>query len=144
MTLGMCFAYDKNGYYRTQWLCNVCAFKPDFAYERGIDEMTPNPYGILPCNNINDIDAGLELVVLSPLHTAREVMPSVSLDDFVHPTNACYYFGADFVWMTQEELGDRPRTVVYVPNISPKPEDELYSFVVAAMVLRDRQIKLGA
>lgn len=143
MSFGICWAYDKNGYYRTQWLCNVCAFQPDFAYERGLDEMTPNPYGILPCNSIDDIDPSLELVVLSPLATAREVVPTVSLNDFVHPANACYYFGADFVWMSEEELGARPRTVVYVPNLSPDPADELYSFVVGAIVLRDRQVKMG-
>lgn len=144
MAWGICFAYDKNGYYRTQWLNMVTCFRPDFAYERGLDEVTPNHHGLLACNSIDDIDPGLELVVMSPLATAREVIPSTSLADFEHPRNACYYFGADFVWLSETELGERSRTVVYVPNQSPAPADELYSFVVAAIVLHDRMTRLGS
>lgn len=139
--VGICYAHPPNGYYRTQWLCNVTAFKPDAAYERGLPPETPNPYGITFCSTADDLPRDAELVVLSP-ETARIVRPTVSLPDFTHPTRALYFFGADTIFLSGDDLGRRtPDTVVSVPVQSEQERDELYSFVIGAIVLYDRMVR---
>lgn len=139
--VGICYAYSPNGYYRTQWLCNVTGFQPSAAWERGLGVDVPNPEGVLPCATAEDLPQDASLVVLSP-QTARIVQPTISLFDFVHPERAVYFFGADTIFLSEDDFGSRePDHVVYVPNASSQERDELYSFVVGAIVLSDRQAR---
>jgi len=138
---GVCFAYSTNGYHRTQWLCNVVGFPVDAAFERGLPPDVPNPEGVVSVATAADLPLDCELVVLSP-ETARIVVPTETLVDFVHPERACYFFGADFVFLSEDDLGGRaPDHVVSVPNRSTRENDELYSFVVGAIVLFDRLMR---
>jgi len=139
--VGICYAYANNGYYRTQWLCNVTGFSPSAAYERGLTPDVPNPEGVIACSTAADLPNDCELVVLSP-QTARFIQPTGSLFDFVHPTRAVYFFGADTIFLSDDDLGGRdPDHVIYVPNASAREADELYSFVVGAIVLADRRAR---
>jgi len=139
--VGICYAWDPNGYYRTQWLCNVTAFPIDAAYERGLTPDVPNREGVIAVETAADLPGDCELVVLSPA-TARIIKPTVGLPDFVHPERAIYLFGADTIFLSEDELGGRGADhIVSVPNISDRECDELYSFVVGAIVLYDREVK---
>lgn len=141
--VGICFAYDLNGYYRTQWLCNATAFRLDAVYERGLDDEIANPYGVVSVESADDLPLDCELVVLSP-RTARLIPGQESLEFFEHPERAIYLFGADTRFLSEEDLGGRrPDHIVYVPNISDDERDELYSFTIGAIVLYDRLMKLG-
>jgi len=140
---GICYAYTGNGYHRTQWLCNVTAFRLDAAYERGLTPEVANPYGVIAVDTAADLPSDVELVVMSP-KTARIVRPTVSLPDFTHPERAVYFFGADTIFLSDDDLGGRvPDHVVSVPNISPRESDELYSFAVGAITLYDRITRGG-
>lgn len=140
---GLCYGYSTNGYYRTQWLCNVTGFAPDAAYERGLPSDVPNPEGVISVATAEDLPADAELVVMSPA-TARLVRPTVHLTDFVHPERAVYLFGADTVFLSEDELGARvPDHVVEIPIASARECDEIYSFVAGAITLHDRATKLG-
>jgi hypothetical protein len=137
-SVGICFAYSTHGYYRTQWLCNVTAFAPTLVFERGLPADVPNPDGIVSVNTAEDLPLDHALVVLSPL-SARIVQPTVALQDFEHPARAIYLFGPDMTFLSENELGGRaPEHVVYVPVASQRECDEVYSFVIGALVLYDR------
>jgi len=139
----ICYAYSGNGYHRTQWLCNVTAYALDAAYERGLTPDVPNPEGVIAVATAADLPADCELVVMSP-ETARYIQPTVTLQEFVHPDRAVYFFGADTIFLSDDDLGGRqPDHVVCAPNVSPRESDELYSFVVGAVVLYDRLVKRG-
>lgn len=139
--VGICYAYTSNGYYRTQWLCNVTGFAPSAAYERGLTPDVPNPEGVIAVNTAADLPRDAELVVLSP-QTARVIVPTISLDDFEHPERAIYFFGADTIFLSDDDFGGRaPDHVVYVPVASARENDEIYSFVVGAIVLCDRVLR---
>lgn len=139
--VGICYGHNTNGYYRTQWLCNVTGFSPSAAYERGLPLDVPNPEGVLSCLTAADLPLDAELVVLSP-KTARIIKPTMSLSEFQHPERAVYFFGKDTVFLSEEELGGRkPDHVVYIPVASGKECDEIYSFVAGAIVLYDRQVR---
>lgn len=141
--LGICYAYASNGYYRTQWLCNVTAFAIDAAYERGLTHDVANPEGVIPVATAADLPEDCELVVLTP-GTARLVKPTISLANFSHPERAVYFFGADTIFLSEDDLGGRrPDYLVSVPNDSDRECDELYSFVVGAIVLHDRSMQHG-
>lgn len=140
-SVGICYAYSTNGYHRTQWLCNVLGFNPNLAYERGLPIDVANPENIISINTADDLPTDHELVVLSP-KTAREVHPTVSLQNFIHPSRAIYFFGADTVWLSENELGTRtPDHIVYIPVVSDNERDEIYSFVIGGIVLYDRTIR---
>jgi hypothetical protein len=137
-SVGICYAYSPNGYYRTQWLCNVTGFRPTLAFERDLPAGVANPDGIIAVRTAADLPTDHELVVMSPM-TARLVLPSVSLDAFEHPERAIYFFGPDTTFLSGDDLGGRsPDHIVCVPVASERANDELYSFVVAAIVLYDR------
>ncbi len=140
-SVGICYTYSTHGYYRTQWLCNVTAFAPTLVFERGLPTDVPNFDGIVSIQSADDLPSDHELVVLSPL-SARVVHPTTSLQEFAHPERAVYFFGADTTWLSENELGSRrPDHVVYVPVASQKECDEVYSFVVGAIVLYDRAMR---
>lgn len=140
---GICYAWVGNSYHRTQWLCNVTAFKLDAAYERGLTSDVPNPEGVIAVDTAADLPTDCELVVMSP-ETARLIKPTIALPDFTHPERAIYLFGADTIFLSEDELGGRsPDHVVSVPNISAREADELYSFVVGAITLYDRMVRGG-
>jgi hypothetical protein len=137
-SVGICYAYSTHGYYRTQWLCNVTAFAPTLTFERGLPDDVANPEGIISVRTAEDLPRDHELVVLSPL-TARIVRPTIALQDFEHPARAVYLFGSDMTFLSEVELGGRvPDHVVYVPVASQRECDEVYSFVIGALVLYDR------
>ena len=140
---GICYASPPNGYYRTQWLCNVTAFPIDAAYERGMPDGLPNREGVIPVRTAADLPDDCELVVLSP-KTARIIQPTASLGGFIHPKRAIYFFGADTTFLSEDELGGRvPDHVLWVPNKSDQECNELYSFVIGAIVLFDRWVTRG-
>lgn len=138
---GFCFAWHPHGYYRTQWLCNVTAFRPDAAYARGVTPEESNREGVIQVETAADLPDDCTLVVLSP-KTARLVHPTVALEDFTHPPRAVYFFGSDTTFLSADELGGRePDHVVSVTNLSDQECDELYSFVIGAIVFRDRLVR---
>ena len=138
--VGICYAYSGNAYHRTQWLCNVTGFAPSAAYEHGLPADVPNPESVIRCSGPEDLPDDCDLVVLSP-RTARLVSPTIELPDFEHPQRALYFFGADTRFLSPEDYGRTPNAVVHVPTASDREADELYSFVVGAIVLADRQAR---
>lgn len=142
--VGVCYGPTPNGYYETQWLATVTAFGVDQAWQREPElSAAAQQCGVLSCVNAEDLPEEYTLVVMSP-QTAREVHPVTSLHDFVHPENAVYFFGSDTTWLSSVELGGRvPDHIVYVPVISSNESDELYSFVIAGIVLSDRMRQRG-
>lgn len=142
MGVGICFAHTNNGYYRTQWLCNVTGFCVQ-GYERNKPRDVPSYNGVIPVHTADDLPDDASFVVCSP-HTARLVKPTVELPDFEHPEHVVYFFGADTIFLSADDLGERtPDHVVAIPVGSNREGDEIYSFVAGAIVLYDRLVKRG-
>lgn len=77
-----------------------------------------------------------ELVVLSP--KSGERFPGViDLDNFSHPKDVVYFFGADNEHLEASILGRAPDAVVCIPVPG---FDHLYGHVAGAIVLHDRLI----
>jgi len=79
------------------------------------------------------------LVVVQP-KDGLHIQGTESLVTFTHPEEALYVFGSNHAHLVPEEvLGSRlPDYCVYIPV-----EYEMYSWVAAAVVLYDRQVKNG-
>ena len=124
-----------------QWEYVLCHFKPDTIYLVGSER----PEGIVYQNTVLINDAGdlpttSELILLAPL-TGRIVQGDTSLSDFVHPTNAIYWFGpniAEHMDPSKYFVSRAPDHVVYIPVDT---DDQMFAHVAYSVVAWDRRVK---
>lgn len=138
MAFGICYGYTVNGYHRTQWLQLITAFKPDYAWEIGLDQDLPNIEGVQGIQSAGELPPEMDLVVFSPT-SARHIIPTISLPDFQFANNQIYMFGPDTECLSETQLGNTTNyTVVSIPTCSDDEKDELFSFQAGAVVLYDK------
>lgn len=76
------------------------------------------------------------LVLVLPL-TARNFVPTTSLLDFVHPTDATYVFGPNNEHLTDEFMGGRVADhIIYIPTDTM---DEMFNYTACLITLWHRR-----
>lgn len=142
--LFVCFTHDPEENSQMQWDYILLNFKPDKLYiitneKLEFNHRSPRSKAI-QIKNIKELPKDTPLVVLAP-QFAEHIKGETSLVDFKHPKDAIYFFGPDVGHLTKEYFSDRkPDHLVYIPVDT---DDQMFSFMAAAVVLWDRRIKYG-
>ena len=139
---GVCYRYDHRSEIQNQWefvLSNYGLLISD-VWVRGAPENWESYLEAPKIELADSLPVGRSLVLMAH-QEARDLPGLVSLETYVHPSDAIYIFGADNVILTQvDDLGERNLTDrVFIPTI----QHEMYSYVAAAITFYDRMAKGG-
>lgn len=88
--------------------------------------------------SLDELPADQKVVVMTP-QTGKYVQGEVSLHDYKHEDNTIYVFGPDIANLTEDQMGSREVTKVYIPA----DRSEFYSWVAAAITFYDIGVKNG-
>lgn len=115
-------------------------FKADVLYvktRRGFEPTSNIFKTAIRIDSVDDLPADHPLVVFLP-QNARYLTPTISLNDFVHPTDAIYMFGPNHENLsTGDDFSNRaPDSLVYIPTDTT---DDMYSYNSYAVVMWDRR-----
>jgi hypothetical protein len=122
-----------------QWEYVLSHFEADYLYCVGGQPPVSDVLSKAACIQSGDeLPLDIPVILLAPIN-GLYVQGNVSLVDFDHPEDACYWFGSDFLHFDPELLGGRqPDHTVYVPVDT---KDQMFSHVVWAVVAWDRRQK---
>lgn len=114
-------------------------FKPDVTYVYGMRDM--NCHALKMATEISsplDLPTDHEIVLLAPPN-GTNIQGVTNLLNFVHPTNAIYWFGSDANHLESEVFTDRPPDhYIYIPTDSI---DQMYAAAAYGVVAWDRRLK---
>lgn len=122
-----------------QWAFALSNFKPDrlSVWSPCDADLRNRPLrGAAPVDAVTVSDS--DVVVLAPPN-GRHVRGEISLVEFDHPEHALYVIGPDGEHLTADRI-EVDYQAVYVPTDTV---DEMYSWVVWAVVAWDRRMKRG-
>lgn len=123
-----------------QWDFILCNFKPDVIYVYG-DPALIHSSVLSKAKALagpEELPSDHEIVLLAPTN-GEHLQGDVSLSNFVHPTNAVYWFGSDASHIQAETfLGRAPDHKVF---IATDTNDQMYAAASWAVVAWDRRCK---
>lgn len=140
----VCITYDPNENSQMQWDYVLLNFKPDSLYliggdKKDIARKSPRSKAV-HIKNVSELPRDIPLVVLTP-KLGRNIQGTKSLLEFEHPENATYLFGSDIDHLTPKDFKLRsPDHIVYIPVDT---DDEMFSYMAAAVTFWDRRVKNG-
>lgn len=136
--LGVCFKAEPGAAEQNQWSYCFSSFGVKNFYERHSKREAMRNAVLV--DTAADLPAAPKLVIIQP-QDGRYIQGTESLDDFVHPDDAIYFFGGGHDNMSDEvDLGGRvPDALVYIPRVA----FNLHSPLAGAVVLWDRYVKRG-
>ncbi len=138
----LCLTPARNDTFASMWSYVLSHWTPDKVYVLGSN---PEDYSTRFFKDAELVQTAEMLpdapLVLLASKLGRYVTGTVELADFTHPKEVTYLFGPDNAYMSEDYLGSRqPDHHVYIETDT---KDDLYSFVAAAIVLRDRRLRHG-
>ena len=136
---GVCIPHPQREIWLNQWGYLFAHFAPDCIW------VLNAPDDARYYSTVNRIATLAELpespLILLAAPSSQYVRGDKSLMDFAHPTDAIYLFGSDNANFSDEHFIDRsPDHKVYIPTES---DDEMYSWVAAAVTFYDRALTRG-
>lgn len=125
--------------WQNQWDYVLRNFQPDNVYVIGDELPASKPFlNATLISGIEDLPKDKSLVLLSP-ENARYYKGRKNLFSFEHPDNTIYLFGGDDMNLKPEMF--KKRKPDYKIYILTDTDDEMYSWVAAAITLYDRRFK---
>ena len=142
--VSICFINDPDENSQMQWDYILLNFRPDNLYiisEENLEFNRKSPRSkSTVIKSVKDLPKNVPLVVLAP-KISEHLQGETSLLEFKHPKDAIYFFGSDNGQLSKEDFKSRkPEHLVYVPVDT---DDQMFSFMAAAVVLWDRRVKNG-
>ncbi|MHA2069548.1 MAG: hypothetical protein ACXABY_34730 [Candidatus Thorarchaeota archaeon] len=137
----VCIFQIHNPEWQNQWDYVLRNFQPDNIYVVGNELPATKPFlNAILIDSIEDLPKDKSLVLLSPKN-ARFYGGKKDLIYFDHPENTVYIFGADDANLTPDMF--KKRKPDYRVFIETDTDDEMYSFVSAAIVFYHRRLYNG-
>lgn len=127
--------------YLNQWDYALTNFPPDELFVVGnLGDYTSKIVGrAILLDSVADLPLK-PLILMAPAN-GMNIAGDWSLVNFNHPAEAVYLFGSDTGFLSEVDLDGRAVDYkVYIPTAS---DDEMYSFMAAAVTLYDRLVKHG-
>lgn len=135
---GICNTFDQRAWVQDQWQFVLSNFGVTEFWTRNTPDNHEKEFlDPTRINHASELPSDRPLVLLAhPEGTYYK--GEESLLTFNHPDNAIYMFGADNRVISEDDMGGRvPDHLVYVPS----GKHEMYSWVVASLVMYDRMVK---
>jgi hypothetical protein len=128
--IGVCLAATQNEEYLNQWAYVLMAYPVDQVFILG-DSVAHAPFKVLRyakvIHSLDELPA--RPVLLSP-------MGGIPLESYEHPDDVIYTFGGD-------DGPPKYRAADFAESVAIASNDELFSFVAAAIALNSRRVARG-
>lgn len=137
--VGICFSFDNNLMVREYWSYIFENFGITDIWELNRPTNIDSNYYIpTAIDSVSELPVNRPIVIASH-ENAKYLQGTISLLDFIHPTNAIYIFGSDNDNLYPKMFKNMLYQAVYIPGSS----NEMHSFQAGAIFMYDRMVKLG-
>lgn len=139
MSFSICILGLEEKKFINDWNYVIRHFNPENVYVLGVNEDIKIPVTSHQISSLKELPTDHKLVLMAP-EVGRVISGKESLFNFTHPTRAIYLFGLNNSYVAEDTLKDV--TIDSSIFIKTETDDQMHSYVAAAITIYDRWNKL--